>query len=182
MSLAGGGHKNCVADYASTCPLSVLQPSWKQILSYLMQGTANGTKELKWTQKSQWYKKTVSFMPPLMLLISSDWLGMRNICVWFGIRHFYMFGGQAQLEIKWWTGRVILILMKFRNWILACCHVFLTASLVSKLFLFSLWDLSFPCRYFFCTQVDLVILRGEMARKKNKLQNRRKTHQKVLNE
>ena len=34
--------------------------------------------------------------------------------------------------------RVILILMKFRILILACCHVFPTASLVSKLFLFSL--------------------------------------------
>ena len=34
--------------------------------------------------------------------------------------------------------RVILILMKFRILILACCHVFPTASLVSELFLFSL--------------------------------------------
>ena len=52
----------------------------------------------------------------------------------------------------WWRhfcSRVILILMKFRILILACCHVVPTASLVSKLFLFSLWDLSFPCRYFF---------------------------------
>ena len=34
--------------------------------------------------------------------------------------------------------RVILILMKFRILILACCHVVPNASLVSKLFLFSL--------------------------------------------
>ena len=34
--------------------------------------------------------------------------------------------------------RVILILMKFRILILACCQVVLTASLVSELFLFSL--------------------------------------------
>ena len=36
------------------------------------------------------------------------------------------------------TSRVILILMKFRILILACCQVVLTASLVSELFLFSL--------------------------------------------
>ena len=37
-----------------------------------------------------------------------------------------------------YDSRVILILMKFRILILACCQVVLTASLVSEQFLFSL--------------------------------------------
>ena len=45
--------------------------------------------------------------------------------------------------------RGILIFKNFwiSNW--ACCQVVPIASLVSELFLFSLYDLPFPCRYFF---------------------------------
>ena len=45
--------------------------------------------------------------------------------------------------------RGILILMNFRISILACCQVVPIASLIPELFLFLLYDLSFPSRYFF---------------------------------
>ena len=45
--------------------------------------------------------------------------------------------------------RVILILTFFRNHYFACSQVLPLGSMVSKLFLFLLYDLSFPCRYFF---------------------------------
>ena len=45
--------------------------------------------------------------------------------------------------------RGILILMNFRISILAGCQVVPIASLIPELFLFLLYDLSFPSRYFF---------------------------------
>ena len=52
-------------------------------------------------------------------------------------------------------GRVILILMNF--WIsnFACSQVVTIASLVSELFLFLLYDLSFPCGYFFWITMEI---------------------------
>ena len=48
--------------------------------------------------------------------------------------------------------RGILILMNFRISILACCQVVPIASLIPELFLFLLYDLSFPSKYFFGLQ------------------------------
>ena len=50
-------------------------------------------------------------------------------------------GGKAEPCL----GRVILISMNFRISNFACSHVDPIASLVSEQFLFSLWDVSFPC-------------------------------------
>ena len=50
-------------------------------------------------------------------------------------------GGKAEPCL----GRMILISMNFRISNFACSHVDPIASLVSEQFLFSLWDVSFPC-------------------------------------
>ena len=51
--------------------------------------------------------------------------------------------------------RGILILTFFRNHYFACSQVLPLASRFSKLFLFSLCDLSFPCRYFFSASMGI---------------------------
>ena len=51
--------------------------------------------------------------------------------------------------------RAILILTFFRNHYFACSQVLPLASRFSKLFLFLLYDLSFPCRYFFSASMGI---------------------------
>ena len=51
--------------------------------------------------------------------------------------------------------RGILILTFFRNHYFACSQVLPLASRFSKLFLFLLYDLSFPCRYFFSASMGI---------------------------
>ena len=51
--------------------------------------------------------------------------------------------------------RGILILTFFRNHYFACSQVLPLASRFSKLFLFLLYDLSFPCRYYFSASMGI---------------------------
>ena len=51
--------------------------------------------------------------------------------------------------------RAILILTFFRNPYFAFSQVLPLGSLVSKLFLFLLYDLSFPCGYFFLASMGI---------------------------
>ena len=55
--------------------------------------------------------------------------------------------------------RVILILQKFDILKFACCQIVPICSLISELFLFLFWDLSFSCGYFFNGDLN-----GKMAK------------------
>ena len=61
--------------------------------------------------------------------------------------------------IDWLESRVILILIKLIILNFACCQVVAFCSLI--LFLFLLWDLSFPCRYYSTTTMGMGILLGK---------------------
>ena len=68
------------------------------------------------------------------------------------------------------AGRAILILTFFRNHYFACSQVLPLASRFSKLFLFLLYDLSFPCGYFFFG------FNGNFNRKMTKINKKAKNH------
>merc|ERR1712004_822627 len=65
---------------------------------------------------------------------------------------------QGKAGFEFWLhlhSRAILILTFFRNHYFACSQVLPLASRFSKLFLFLLYDLSFPCRYFFSASMGI---------------------------
>ena len=64
-------------------------------------------------------------------------------------------GSKSHMDFSGSDLRAILNLTFFRNHYFACSQVLPLASRFSKLFLFSLYDLSFPCRCFFSASMGI---------------------------
>ena len=144
MTLAGHYHEQCIAKIHSYIAKDTLTHSQWYIYMYIANDTL-----------THWqYDTGLQPLSPLLWYHCRGGLVVHSLKEIIDISCIITYYRQGCIICSILPSR-ILILTFFRNHYFACSQVLPLASRFSKLFLFLLYDLSFPCRYFFSASMGI---------------------------